>query len=225
MNAKIPMSRVTRTKAAARANYNRLSKWYDLLAGSAENRFKEEGLRQLDVKTGETVLEVGFGTGHCLVPLAQSVGLTGKVYGIDLSEGMLAVAQSRLNRAGLAERVSLSSGDATNLPYPDRFFQAIFMSFTLELFDSPEIPQVLSECLRVLQPGGRFGLVAMTKKDASGWMARLYDWAHDRFPVSVDCRPIYAREALAEAGFLIESAIETSMFGLLVDILLATKPL
>jgi len=58
-------------------------------------------------------LEIGFGTGHCLVALARAVGPTGKVYGIDLSEGMIEIAQKNLEREGLAQRADWSP------PVPD----------------------------------------------------------------------------------------------------------
>ena len=223
MKANAPINRVRRTKEEARASYDRMSGWYDLLAGFAERKYKESGLRMLNLEEGETVLEVGFGTGHCLAALARSAGDSGRVYGIDLSQGMLDISQERLESAGLSDRIELKRGDAAHLPYEGGFFDAIFMSFTLELFDTPEIPVVLAECKRTLRSGGRLCVVSMAKKGMDSLIVRIYEWVHDRFTKYVDCRPIYLKRLVKEAGFSIEDLIETSMFGLPVDIILAKK--
>lgn len=222
MNKLKTPSQVSRIRADVKANYDKLSGWYDVIAGNAEQEYKELGLRKLNVKSGEQVLEIGFGTGQCLLPLAQAVGHAGKVYGVDLSEGMAGVAKAKVTKAGLSERVELVCADAIALPYPSNSLQAIFMSFTLELFDAPEIPIVLRECHRVLAPGGRICVVAMGIRQESNLMVSLYDWAHARFPKLIDCRPIYSQRALAEAGFLVTDVVEMSMYALPVDIVLAS---
>lgn len=218
------ISRVTRSKAAARASYDRMSSFYDLMAGSSEWKFVKMGLDLLNASEGETILDIGYGTGKSVLSMAQSVGEMGRVYGLDLSEGMHAKAADRLAKAGLSNRVDLRCGDALSLPYEDVFFDAVFSSFTIELFDTPEIPIVLQECYRVLQQGSRIVVVSLAKKAGDSMAVKLYEWAHEKMPNYVDCRPIYLTESLAEAGFQIDDIKEIKMWGLPVDVVLAHKP-
>jgi len=211
---------VKQSHNSTRNNYDRLSRWYDWFA-SSEKHFTEIGLRMLKIQPGEKVLEIGFGAGQGLVALAHSAGETGKVYGIDLSEGMFQIAQAKIARAGLSRRVELRLGDAARLPFEDDFFDAIFISFTLELFDTPEIPLVLGECKRVLREDGRLGVVALEKKDCRA--VKIYEWFHARMPALVDCRPIHARKTIEAAGFELAEASEEAMWGLPVEIVIARK--
>ncbi len=214
--------RVFQSKAETKAFYDKISHVYDLLSEHNEGPVRRTGLEKLDAQRGEKVLEIGFGTGHSLVSLAQSVGPTGKVYGLDLSERMLDVSRDNLHKAGLAERVELICGDAVQLPYPPDSLDAIFMSFTLELFDTPEIPKVLAECQRVLRPGGRIAVVGVSKEGESGVTLHAFEWSHRHFPNLVDCRPIFVRQSLEAAGFRIEST-ERQMMWVPVEVVLGFK--
>jgi ubiquinone/menaquinone biosynthesis C-methylase UbiE len=218
------ISRVVRSKEEAKTSYDKMSRWYDLLVGRSEKKFRDNGLDLLNVRDGENVLEIGFGTGHCTLALARSAGPSGKVYGIDISEGMLDITASRIEDAELSGRVELQLGDAANLPFPDDFFDAVFMSFTLELFDTPEIPVVLQQCQRVLKPGGRICVVSMSKEGKSGLMLRLYEWGHKKLPGYIDCRPIFVKTFLEKADFHIQKACIIRLWGLPVEIVLADKP-
>jgi ubiquinone/menaquinone biosynthesis C-methylase UbiE len=217
------ISRVTRSKDEARKSYDAMSRWYDFLAGDSERKYRNLGLQYLNIQAGENVLEIGFGTGQAVIQLAQSVGETGRVSGVDISEGMKKVAAARVDRAGLVERVVLQRGDATTLNFGDRSFNAIFMCFTLELFDTPEIPVVLDECNRVLAPEGRLCVVAMSVRGKPNIITSLYNWAHRVMPRFVDCRPISVRDALSVAGFMIAKETVSTMWGLPVEIILVTK--
>jgi demethylmenaquinone methyltransferase/2-methoxy-6-polyprenyl-1,4-benzoquinol methylase len=189
------------SRAETKALYDKIAKVYDLMSEHTEGPVREAGLRMLAPRAGETVLEIGFGTGHALVWLARAVGPPGKVHGIDLSDGMLAVTESLVRHEGVADRVELRTGDATDLPYPADSMDAVFMSFTLELFDTPEIPVVLGQCRRVLKTGGRIVVVSMSKEGKHGLIYEAYEWTHRHFPNFVDCRPILVSQAVAAAGF------------------------
>jgi demethylmenaquinone methyltransferase/2-methoxy-6-polyprenyl-1,4-benzoquinol methylase len=214
------ISRVIRSKGKAKVIYNKISKWYDVLT-RLERKCSYVGLQKLCAKEGEIILEIGFGTGQDILTLAQSAGNSGRVYGIDLSQGMYNIAQSRIKREGLLERVKLKIGDAAQLPFEADFFDAVFMSFTLELFDTPEIPTVLNECKRVLRSGGRICVVALSKKKKTS--VRLYEWFHQKLPNYVDCRPILVKKALEDTDFQILNVTGMSLWSLPVEIVLAKK--
>jgi demethylmenaquinone methyltransferase/2-methoxy-6-polyprenyl-1,4-benzoquinol methylase len=215
--------RVTRSKAQAKASYDRLSRWYDAIVGWSEKKARETGLQKLAPVEGETVLEIGFGTGHCIQALAQSVGTSGKVHGVDISEGMMDITRQRLNRAKLSDRVELKCGDATNLPYESYSFDAVFMSFTLELFDTPEIPIVLQECQRVIRTDGRICVVSLSK-ERENWVTHAYEWLHRKIPSYADCRPIFVRKSLEDVGFQVVDVTHIAWWGFLCEIVLAKKP-
>jgi len=212
-------SRVNRPVQAAESYYSSLSGIYDLLA-SSEKRFIRLGLALLYPQPGEWILEIGFGTGYAQQYIARSVE-SGISVGLDLSSGMAQVAQKRLSRLGILDQVGLVQSNTMPIPFQGGFLDGIFTSFTLELFDSPHIPEVLSECRRVLKPGGRLVIVSLSKDRPLGLMGRMYESFHDRFSKLADCRPIPVRHLVEEAGFEIQESMEYKMWGIPVIIVTA----
>ena len=214
---------VNRTRSQAKESYDKLSPFYDYFSGGLERSFRNKALERLHITDGEIVLEIGFGTGRCLQQMADAVGHGGRVYGIDISSGMLAVSKRRLDKAGLWDRVELTCDDALAMPYDTNKFDAAFMSFTLELFDIGEIPQVLAEIGRVLKPGGRLGVISMSKAGGSSLLLKLYEWLHKKIPQYVDCRPIYVQHSIKDAGFKIKHHERVNLMGLPAEIVIATN--
>ena len=108
------------------------------------------------------------------------------------------------------------------MPHPNENIDAVFMSFTLELFDTPEIPKVRAECKRVLNPGGRIVVVCVSKDEPDEILIEAFQWTHKHFPNYLDCRPIYMRSSMEEAGFTIAKALRKDMW-IPVEIVLGTK--
>lgn len=204
------------------SNYDRLSRWYDLLSGPFESKWRDLTVRRLNITADETILEVGCGTGHALVRLAKAAGMASVVVGVDLSAGMCRVARARVARAGLTQ-VSIIQGDAATLPFRPGAFAAVFMSFTLELFNYEIARQVLAECHRVLAASGRLGVVALDRRERATVITQLYDWVGRRFPGWIDCHPIPVADTLSQHGFDPTETIYGSSGGLPVAVIVARK--
>lgn len=204
------VERVLQTKEQARRYYDKLAPAYDLLSERSEQPMRAHGLALLAARAGERVLEIGCGTGHSLVALAQSVQPAGTVVGLDLSPRMLGQTRARVSAASrdapVTRTIGLIRGDAEHLPLRNGSMAAVFTSFTLDLFDTPVIGRVLQECRRVLQPHGRIVAVSTSKVGSPEFGVTVYEWAHRHFPNLLDCRPLYLEEAIRAAGFTILEA-------------------
>ena len=207
-----------------KAFYDRISTAYDLIADGSEHTARDRGIELLAPSPGESGLVVGFGTGHSLVAMARAVGAAGRIFGVDISEGMLSVARRRIVDERVEEQVEISLGDARHLTYGNDQFDMVFIAFTLELFDDQDIRPVLEQLRRVLRPGGRLGVVAMSKEQQETVMTEIYVWMHRHFPHWVDCRPISVTTYLQSAGFVVERTETRSLWGLPVMIAMARKP-
>ena len=104
---------------------------------------------------GETVLDLGSGGGIDVLLSARRVGPTGKAYGLDMTDEMLALANENKARAG-ATNVEFLKGDIENIPLPDNSVDVIISNCVINL--SADKARVLREAHRVLKPGGRFAV-------------------------------------------------------------------
>jgi len=207
------------------AFYDRIAHAYDFIADANEHTARERGEAALNLQPGERVLEIGFGTGNSLIDLAKAVGDTGSVAGVDVSPKMRDVAAGKVAEAQLGTQVELLVGDARKLPFPDDSFQAAFTSFTLELFEPDDIAKVLAEVKRVLEPGGRLGVVSMAVVPAGeqeSTLERTYKWMHQHFPHIVDCHPIDVDTVLKEAGYSVAHSDRMDIWTMPVGIVVGT---
>lgn len=166
-------------------------------------------IRNLAPQAGDTVLEVGCGTGRNLIAAARAWPAA-RFYGIDISEAMLETARASVSRAGLSDRIRLAQGDATAFDAEVLFgvttFDRIFQSYTLSMI--PAWQAAIREAVAKLAPGGVLHIVDFGQQERlpKWWRGFLFAWLA-RFDVS-------PREALtgALADVTVGSTTFTSLY-------------
>ena len=131
--------------------------WYKTALGALCDKLEKEIIFSLgSVRQGESVLDVGCGTGNYLVDLAERGAW---VVGVDSSPNMLEIAESKLGKRGYTFQLRLA--EAETLPFGDNTFDLVLSVLSLEFVNSPQ--DAVSEMFRVIKPGGRLVIGTLNK--------------------------------------------------------------
>jgi ubiquinone/menaquinone biosynthesis C-methylase UbiE len=142
------------------ANYDITANLYYLI-GFREVHYRKRAVSALKLRNGDTVVEIGCGTGLNFPYLLQSVGKTGKLIGVDLTDAMLEKARERIRRNGW-QNIELVEADAATYRFPDEV-QGILSTFALTLV--PEYEQVIACAAQALAAGGRLVIADFKRPD------------------------------------------------------------
>ena len=148
--------------------YKRAAPLYDLMNRvyffGRDKRFRSMLVERLNLNPDDAVLDLCCGTGLDFPYLLKKTKIQGTLFGIDLSSEMLQQAKEKIGREG----VNLVRSDAARLPFRDKTFDAILVSFCLKI--TPACEKTIEEAARVLKWAGRIGILANNKPSGPLWL-------------------------------------------------------
>ncbi len=187
------------TPGKLRDLYRRRAATYDFTAnlyyliGFREQAYRKRAVRALGLRPGDTVVELGCGTGLNFPLLEQAVGPSGRIIGVDMTDAMMDRANERIRRAGW-NNVELVLSDASSYVFPNNL-KGILSTFALTLV--PEFDEVVRRGVFALEPGSRFVILDFKQPDhAPQWLVRVAVWITRPFGVTLDLATRHPWESL-----------------------------
>ncbi|MEG6616645.1 demethylmenaquinone methyltransferase [Peptococcaceae bacterium 1198_IL3148] len=133
--------------------------------------WRRDTMKRMDVQRGQRALDVCCGTADWTIALAEQVGASGEVKGLDFSKNMLKVGKDKVQDKGL-KNVELIHGNAMELPFADNSFNYVTIGFGLR--NVPDYMQVLKEMQRVAKPGGKVVCLETSQPTIPGYRQLYY---------------------------------------------------
>jgi len=159
------MARSISKNRIIRTLFTNLAPYYDqvepALTWNQGVRWRQRAIAAARLSSPRRILDACSGTGLMTAPLAQAYGPRCHLIAIDFCPAMVGVAKQRLQDLGLQRRVEIKVENVEIMPFPDAFFDAVFVSFGLRFVS--DIRTVLKEFHRVLKPGGRLVILELAK--------------------------------------------------------------
>ena len=156
---------------------------------------RDRAIAELDVKAGQTVIEIGCGTGRNLIKAARKYPQA-QFFGIDISGEMLATAEKNIRKAGLENRITLSKGDAAGFNPGKLFgkdkFDRVLMSYTLSMI--PPWEAAIAQGLKILKKDGKLVFVDFWNQ------AGLPNWSKSLLKLWLDLFHVAPREGLEQSA-------------------------
>ena len=138
-------------------------KMNDIISLGTHRSWRAKTMASIDIPKNGQILDVAAGTGDWTIALAKELGDKGHVTGFDLSSEMLAVAREKVSEAGVSFWVTLTQGNAMELPYEDDTFDLVTIGFGLR--NLPDAEKGMQELYRVLKPGGQLVVLETSQPD------------------------------------------------------------
>ncbi len=152
----------------------------DILSFRRHKAWRRFTMRKMEVKPGQTSLDLCCGTCDWTIALAQASG-TGRTVGLDFSRNMLEIGRAKVEKLGLDKQIELVQGNAMSLPFPDNSFDFVTIGFGLR--NVPDYMQVLKEMRRVAKPGGKIVCLELSKPNWQPFKGIYYFYFEKLLPL------------------------------------------